>query len=131
MPSIKEPVFKDIPLAFTAHPVTKNLKVLTNADAIKQSVKNIVRTNFFERRYSPYFGGNVTAQLFENSGSITEFEIRANIIQALKNYEPRADVRSVKVVSAPDSNELAVTVTFSIRNDPNPYAVDIFLERVR
>ena len=46
MPELKEPVFKDIPLSFTAHPVTGNVKALTNRDAVKQSVKNIVLTNY-------------------------------------------------------------------------------------
>ena len=49
MPEIKEPIFKDIPLSFNAHPVTGLIKALTNREAVKQSVKNIVLTNHYER----------------------------------------------------------------------------------
>ena len=73
MPELKQPVFKDIPLSFTAHPVTGNVKALTNRDAVKQSVKNIVLTNFYERPYSPNLGGNILSQLFENMDSITQY----------------------------------------------------------
>ena len=54
MPGIKEPIFKDIPLSFNAHPVTGLIKALTNREAVKQSVKNIVLTNHYERPYNPF-----------------------------------------------------------------------------
>jgi phage baseplate assembly protein W len=96
MPELKEPIFKDIPLSFTAHPVTGNVKALVNRDAVKQSVKNIVLTNFYERPYSPNLGGNILSQLFENMDPITEYNIAKNIRQALDNYEPRAIIDEIK-----------------------------------
>ena len=66
MSEIKEVLYKDFPISFSAHPVTGNLSILKNADAVKQSVKNIVLTNFYERPYAPLLGGNVRAQMFEN-----------------------------------------------------------------
>jgi|SRR5210317_794264 len=131
MPQISETVFNDIPLSFNAHPVTGNVKLLTNADAIKQSVKNIVLTNFYERPYNPFFGGDVTSQLFENMTPITEYNVSKNIRQALKNYEPRAIVDDVIVNSNEDLNSLNVTIIFRLRNSSEPIAVNVLLERVR
>ena len=131
MPEIKEPVFKDIPLSFNAHPVTGNVKALTNREAVKQSVKNIVLTNFYERPYNPILGGDVLAQLFENFSPITEYEISNNIREALDNFEPRAEVDEIKVDAQDDLNALNVTITFRVVNDINPVSVNVFLERVR
>ena len=131
MPELKEPVFKDIPLSFNAHPVTGNVKALTNHEAVKQSVKNIVLTNFYERPYNPILGGDVLAQLFENFSPITEYEISNNIREALDNFEPRAEVDEIKVDAQDDLNALNVTITFRVVNDINPVAVNVFLERVR
>lgn len=131
MPELKEPVFKDIPLSFTAHPVTGNVKALTNRDAVKQSVKNIVLTNFYERPYNPALGGDVRSQLFENMDSLTEYNISKNIRQALDNFEPRAIVDEIKTQAIEDRNIINVTITFRVRNSSEPITVNVLLERVR
>jgi phage baseplate assembly protein W len=131
MPELKEPIFKDIPLSFTAHPVTGNVKALVNRDAVKQSVKNIVLTNFYERPYSPNLGGNILSQLFENMDPITEYNIAKNIRQALDNYEPRAIVDEIKSDFYQDENAINITITFRVRNDAEPISVNVLLDRVR
>ena len=131
MPELKEPVFKDIPLSFTAHPITGNVKALVNRDAVKQSVKNIVLTNFYERPYNPTFGGDILSQLFENMDPITEYNIAKNIRQALDNYEPRAIIDEIKSDFYEDRNAINVTITFRIKNDAEPISVNVLLDRVR
>jgi phage baseplate assembly protein W len=131
MPELKEPVFKDIPLSFTAHPVTGNVKALVNRDAVKQSVKNIVLTNFYERPYSPNLGGDIISQLFENMDTITEYNIAKNIRQALDNYEPRAIIDEIKSDFFQDQNAINITITFRVRNDANPISVNVLLDRIR
>ena len=131
MPEIREPVYRDIPIAFTAHPVTGNLKALTNREAVKQSVKNIVLTNFYERPYNPILGGDILKQLFENMDSTTEYQITNNVREALENFEPRAEVDDIKVDAQDDLNELRVSIRFRVINDTDPVTVEVFLERVR
>ena len=131
MPELKEPIFKDIPLSFNAHPVTGLIKALTNREAVKQSVKNIVLTNHYERPYNPFLGGDVLSKLFEPMTSITEYEVTTNIKQALENFEPRADVLEVVVDAKEDLNELEVSITFNIINEIDPVTVNVLLERVR
>jgi len=107
------------------------VKILSNRDAVKQSVKNIVLTNFYERPYNPILGGDVLAKLFENMGPFTEYEISTNIREALDNFEPRAEVDEIKVDALEDQNALNVSITFRIVNDTDPITVTVFLERVR
>lgn len=131
MPVINEIVYKDIPLKFNAHPVTGDVVTVKNVDAVKQSVKNLVLTNFFERPYNPFLGGNIISQLFENADPITEYNVATNIRTVLDNFEPRAIIDDVIVQSDPDLNVLKATIVFRIRNNINPFTVDVFLERVR
>jgi phage baseplate assembly protein W len=131
MPEIKEPIFKDIPLSFNAHPVTGLIKALTNREAVKQSVKNIVLTNHYERPYNPFLGGDVLSKLLEQMTPITEYEVTTNIKQALENFEPRADVLEVVVDAKEDLNALEVSITFNIINEIDPVTVNVLLERVR
>ena len=128
---LEQEIFRDIPMSFNVHPVTGNMKLVANAESIKQSVKNIVLTNFYERPYQPELGGNVLAQLFENMSPITEYNVTQNIRRALENNEPRAIIEDIITTPVEDQNTLRVTIKFSVRNIPEPIEVDVLLERIR
>ena len=128
---VEQEIFRDIPMSFNVHPVTGNMKLVANAESIKQSVKNIVLTNFYERPYQPELGGNVLAQLFENMSPITEYNVTQNIKRALENNEPRAVIEDIITTPVEDQNTLRVTIKFSVRNIPEPIEVDVLLERIR
>ena len=131
MPVPTKAIFSDIPISFTAHPITGNVKKSINRDAVKNSVRNIILTNHGERFFKPKFGGNVTSQLFENASKFTEFNTARSIRIALQNYEPRAEVINVRVDTNPDTNNLTATLKFRIFNDPEPINLDVLLERTR
>ena len=131
MPTPSKVIFSDIPISFTAHPITGNVKKSINRDAVKNSVRNIILTNHGERFFKPKFGGNVTSKLFENASKFTEFNTARSIRIALANYEPRAEVIKVKVTADPDTNNLTATLKFRIFNDPEPIDLDVLLERTR
>ena len=131
MPVPTKAIYSDIPISFTAHPITGNVKKSINRDAVKNSVRNIILTNHGEKFFKPKFGGNVTSQLFENASKFTEFNTARSIRIALQNYEPRAEVINVRVDSNPDTNNLTATLKFRILNDPEPITLDVLLERIR
>ena len=131
MPTPSKVIFSDIPISFTAHPITGNVKKSINRDAVKNSVRNIILTNHGERFFKPKFGGNVTSKLFENASKFTEFNTARSIRIALANYEPRAEVIKVKVTTDPDTNNLTVSLKFRVTNDPEPITLDVLLERIR
>jgi len=127
----RKTIYSDIPISLIAHPITGDVAMLENENAVKQSVKNIVLTNFYERPYSPYFGGDVISQLFENATPLTEFTVRKNIQTALRNYETRANVHDIIVKSNPDENGLAATIIFSVKGSREPITLNVLLERIR
>tara|TARA_R100000231_G_scaffold89204_1_gene67499 strand:- start:131 stop:535 length:405 start_codon:yes stop_codon:yes gene_type:complete len=107
--------FKDINLSFTPHPVTKDLTVLRNENAIKRSVRNIVQTIPSERFFNSILGSDVRDLLFDNFIDFgTASAIEDQIIISIENFEPRVDNLQVKVEPRPDQNEFEVTVSFDI-----------------
>ena len=131
MPEITEVVYSDIPLNLTSHPITGNIKMLNNADAVKQSVKNLVLTNFFERPYNPFLGGDILSQLFENMDPMTEYNLTTNVRQVLENYEPRVTVNDIKTRVIEDQNAINMEIRFQVVNIPEELTVTVLLERVR
>ena len=107
--------FKDINLSFSPHPVTKDLTVLRNENAIKRSVRNIVQTIPTERFFNSILGSDVRDLLFDNfvdfgTASVIEDQIKI----AIENFEPRVDNLQVNVNPKPDDNEFEVNVLFDI-----------------
>ena len=106
--------FKDISLSFEPHPVTKDLPVIINQNAIIRSIRNLVETIPGEKFFNPNFGSNVRSSLFEfvdyGTASVVEDQIR-NVI---RNYEPRVERVDVQVYPEPDTNNFEVTVIFDI-----------------
>ena len=121
-------VFKDINLSFKRHPVTNDLVVIKNEDAIKKSVKNIIFTILGEKPYMPLFGTSVNNSLFELSNPLDHIRISDEIQSTLLNYEPRISNIQVTASNYPDSHELNVTIQYDITGMANAsQTVDVLL----
>ena len=106
--------FKDISLSFTPHPVTKDLTILKNENAIKKSVRNLVQTIPTERFFNSAIGSEVRDSLFEFVDFGTASVIQNQIQITLENFEPRIDNVTVEVQPKPETYEFEVTVFFTI-----------------
>ena len=112
--------FKDISLSFTRHPVTNDVTVLKNEDAIKRSVINLCRTRINERFFNDLLGTSIEDSLFEtNLNDISSF-IQREIETLIKNFEPRVLLRNVIVESLIDSYELQIRIEYEIVGLPFP-----------
>jgi phage baseplate assembly protein W len=123
--------YKDLDLNFIAHPVTGDVAKKTGVDAIVQSMKNLVLTNFYDRPFRPFIGSNTYRLLFENMDSLTARLVEQTIKQTIENFEPRVEVLAVKAYVENDNNGYNVKIVFRVINTVDPFEVTIFLERIR
>ena len=106
--------FKDISLSFDPHPITKDLPVLKNANAIRRSVRNLVQTIPGERFFNPILGSSVYDSLFDLMDFGTSNLIEQEIVTTLRNFEPRVNNVRVRVSVRSDQNNFDVTIFFYI-----------------
>ena len=106
--------FKDISLSFTPHPITKDLTILKNENAIKKSVRNLVQTIPTERFFNSVLGSDVRNSLFDFVDYGTASTIQDQIEIAIENFEPRVEDVVVEVLPRPDLNEFEISVFFNI-----------------
>ena len=106
--------FRDINLSFKMHPITNDLMVLKNEDAIKRSVTNIVLTIIGEKPFLNDFGSQISASLFELDTSLHYISIENQIISALNSYEPRIEIDEVKVNIYGENNEMSALISYNI-----------------
>jgi phage baseplate assembly protein W len=123
-------VFRDIDLTFSVKD-NGELYVKRDAAAVKQAVKNLIQTNFFEKPFLPFYGGNVRALLFELVDDTTSQEVYDNITAAIERYEPRAQIRNLDVNLQPDQNSLRVTIEFQIVNSEEVVVFSTVVSRLR
>ena len=121
----------DLDLDFTRHPVTNDVVKITDVEAVKRSVKNLINTQFYERPFHPELGCGVRDMLFENYTPMTGIFMRRKIEEVLRNYEPRANLSSIQVNEQMDRNAIDVVVNFYVLNLPNPVSVTTTLQRIR
>ena len=114
MASLISRSFKDISLSFKRHPVTNDVLVLKNEDAIKKSVINLCRTRLTERFFNDLLGTSIEGSLFElNNGEIAG-SLEEEIKVLLQNFEPRINVTDVIVDTETDPNGLYISVRYNI-----------------
>lgn len=124
-------IYKDINLSFARHPLTGDIAFLTDVEAVKRSVRNLINTSFYERPFHPEIGSDVRSILFEPVSPPVANVLQRNIEDVVRNFEPRAELISVDVVPNIDANAYAATIKFYVVNSPTAVEVNIFLERLR
>tara|TARA_B100000029_G_scaffold371346_1_gene365263 strand:- start:446 stop:847 length:402 start_codon:yes stop_codon:yes gene_type:complete len=112
--------FKDISLSFARHPVTNDVTVLKNEDAIKKSVINLCRTRLTERFFNDTLGTSIEGYMFELADDEISGPIEEEVKTLLKNYEQRIELREVVVDANTSENSLNVTVKYYIVGLPFP-----------
>ena len=124
--------FKDISLSFNMHPVTKDISVLKDANAIKKAVRNLVQTIPRERFFNPNLGTDIRGSLFDFCDFGTASVIEQQIQTTIENYEPRIDNLQIEVFPRPDRNEFEVNIYFDIIGQQFPsQAFQFILEASR
>ena len=129
--SVQPEIYSDFFVDLDFHPIRGDLVRKTNEGAVSQSIRNILKSSYYERPFNPKFGANLRALLFENFSPFIEIQLKTQITSAIENYEPRAELISVDVSSDVDNYLYTVTILFATKNQPNPQTLTVQLERVR
>ena len=124
-------IYKDLNLGFQQNTATKDIQKLTDVEAVKRSVRNLINTNHYEKPFHPEIGSNLRAMLFENITPQMNHIISKNIELLIKNYEPRCRLVQVNTQPMFDRNGYACQISFYVVNHPEAVTVESFLERLR
>ena len=124
-------IYKDLNLDFLQNTATKDIQKITDIEAVKRSVRNLINLNHYEKPFHPEIGSNLRAMLFENMTPQMNQLISRQIEELIQNYEPRARLIQVRTIPLFDRNAYAVTINFQVVNSPEPVVVEQLLERLR
>ena len=124
--------YSDFDFPFKKHPVTKDVPIKRDVEAVKQSVRSILLTRRGEKFFDPDFGGSLTEFLFENFDPIVEAEMNQRIVNTLRNYEPRVKVLNIEIEDLSERNALHLRLEVQILSPENLTTdIEFIIERLR
>ena len=124
-------LYSDIDFTFTRNPVTSDVALSYDKQAVIRSIRNLLQTKHYDRLFNPDLGSNLNALLFEPFSPLTTSALETEIKSVVNNYEPRAKIHYIKVAPNYDRNLYDVTLAFYIENTSLPTTVTLLLERNR
>ena len=124
--------YTDLDLFFTKKATSKDISKVTDIQAVKRSVRNLVLTNHYEKPFHPEIGSGVRDMLFEPMTPLTAYMLAKQVENVIENWEPRARLIGVTAHPNLDRNEYEVTIEFYVVNTPTELVdLTVFLERLR
>lgn len=123
--------FKDLDFNFTKLSTTGDVAKKSDVEAVKQSMKALIQTGYFERPFQPYLGSAIGDMLFELNTPLLRRRIEKTIREVIDNHEPRAKITDVKVDDNSDNNEYRVRIYFYVVNYTGQEVFETYLTRTR
>ena len=123
---------RDLDLFFSRKSGSGDVNRITDIEAVKRSVRNLVLTNFYEKPFHPEIGSGVRDMLFENMSPLTAVVLAKKVEDVIENFEPRARLIGVRALPNLDRNEYELTIEFFVVNTPTELVdMTVFLEVLR
>ena len=124
--------YTDLDLFFGKKSSNNDIQTLTDVQAVKRSIRNLVQLNTYEKPFHPEIAGGVREMLFENMSPVVSAMIARKIEDVIENFEPRARLVSVRSIPDLDRNAYEVIVEFYVVNTPTELVdISLMLERLR
>ena len=124
--------YTDLDLFFGKKATSKDISKVTDVQAVKRSVRNLILTNHYEKPFHPEIGSGVRGMLFELMTPLTAQILSKKIEDVIENFEPRARLISVRAIPNLDRNAYESRLEFFVVNMPTELVdVTVFLERLR
>ena len=124
--------YVDLDLFFGKKTSNRDISDVTDVQAVKRSIRNLVLLNSFEKPFHPEIASGVRDMLFELMTPVTAALLSRQVQDVIENFEPRARLVGVRAIPDYDKNSYSVTVEFYVVNTPTELVdLTIFLERLR
>ena len=124
--------YTDLDLFFGRKSSNNDVRQVTDAQAVKRSIRNLVQLNTYEKPFHPEIAGGVREMLFENMTPVVSAIIARQVQDVIENFEPRARLDSVRAIPDLDRNAYEIQVSFYVVNTPTELVdLTIMLERLR
>lgn len=104
-----------VDLSYDLEPYSSEKNVIPyycNETAVQQAMIDILMTRMGEREFMPTYGSQIHYLMFEPMNKFTKNSLESCIRTALKNWEPRIDVKEIEIET--QANTWIVTIHYKV-----------------
>ena len=124
--------YSDLDLFFGKKTSDRDISEVTDVQAVKRSIRNLILMNTYEKPFHPEISSGVRDMLFELMTPVSAAILARKIQDVIENFEPRARLVGVRSIPDYDRNSYSVSIEFYVVNTPTELVdLTIFLERLR
>jgi len=121
----------DIDCAFERNTYTNDVYKKTEAQAVRQAIKNLLLTKKGSVPFKPAYGGDLESFLFKLDTEIDSYDVEEAIKTQIRLFEPRAILKQVRCKVKPDYNSVSITIIFRVVNTREVVTMELAISRVR
>ena len=119
--------YKDLSLDFTPHPVSGDVRPITDDTAVKRALLNLINTKRGTRPFNPDYGSDVADYLFRNADVFARHELEQKLYDSIKKFEPRVIVKRIDVVF--EDLGMKIQIDFTIKNTNRQTSLTTLVKR--
>jgi len=124
--------YTDLDLFFGKKTSDSDISKVTDIQAVKRSIRNLVLLNPYEKPFHPEISGGIRGMLFELMTPITATIIAKKVEEVINNFEPRVRLVAVRATPDLDRNSYEMSIEFYVVNAPTELVnLTVMLERLR
>lgn len=123
--------YKDFNLNFAVNPFSGDLSVLTNENAVAQSLKNLLMTEKGEIPFNARVGSGLRSLLFEPVSEVVTLTLKEKVVSTIKNYEPRISLKSIFIKDDPETNSYVIDISYTVTVSNSTFTASISLDRLQ
>jgi len=124
--------YADLDLFFGKKSSDRDVSEVTDIQAVKRSIRNLILLNTYEKPFHPEIASGVRDMLFELMSPVTGAILSRQVESVIENFEPRARLTRVSAIPNYDNNSYSISIEFYVVNTPTELVeLTIFLERLR
>jgi len=120
---------KDIDLNFIKNPLTGDINVKRNDDAVKQSLRTLMLMSLYEKPFNNELGADLRGFMFQNYITGTDQKIEERIRAVVTKYESGVSIKTLNV-STTDKNEITINLEYYFSGNTSS-TIGITLGRTR
>ena len=124
-------IYTDLDLNFIKNPITDDISVKIDDEAVKRSLRNLLMLRRYEKPFHPEINPGIYDLLFENPGPVMAVHGKRKVEEAIREYEPRIDKLEVNYNHIVESGILVLNIRFTVMNQKTVFETNINLERTR
>jgi phage baseplate assembly protein W len=123
--------YRDLSLDFATHPITGDVVVKSDVQAVLQSIRNLILTSEGDILWEPNIGAGIGRLMFELNDTMLKMQLFDKITNTINRFEPRIELSKLEIKRFDNGHGVYINIEFYMLNNPEPISETIAIKRIR